>query len=78
MDSVIEELAKELKGKAIIGIVDVRQQVQLFRKFGVRRIPHFYLFRDGTIQEQLTGGRSKSDLRKLMLKYGPRRGRESG
>jgi len=77
MDSVIDELAKELKGKAIIGIIDVRER-ELFRKFGVRGIPYFFLFRDEAIQEELSGGRSKSDLRKLMLKYGPQRAGESG
>lgn len=77
MDSVIDELAKDLKGKAIIGIIDVRER-QLFQKFGVRGIPYFFLFRDGAIQEELSGGRSKGDLRELMLKYGPRRARKSG
>ena len=68
MDSVVEDLAKELKDKAILGVIDVDQR-PLFVKFGIRGIPHFMIYRDGKLATRFTGGVSKDALRSLILKY---------
>ena len=44
---VIEQLAQEYEGKAVIGKVDVDEQGELAMRYGVMNIPTVIFFKDG-------------------------------
>ncbi|MBR2056516.1 MAG: thioredoxin, partial [Clostridia bacterium] len=44
---VIEELASDFEGKAVIGKVDVDENETLARKFGIMSIPSVFIFKNG-------------------------------
>ena len=45
---VIEQLAQDYEGKAVIGKVDVDEQGELAMRYGVMSIPTVIFFKDGT------------------------------
>ena len=59
---IVEEVAKELKDKAVVAKINIDQNQSAARKFGIRSIPTIIIFKDGKIQQTLIGLRSKSDL----------------
>ena len=59
---VLDELAAELDGKALIGKVDVDQNQELAVRFHVNAIPALFLFKGGKLVQQM-GMSSKSDLK---------------
>jgi thioredoxin 1 len=60
---VLDEVATEYDGRAIIGKVDVDQNQQLATQYGVSAIPTLLLFVNGQVVEQMRGLRSKRDLK---------------
>lgn len=61
---ILEQLATEVDGKAVIAKVEVDEQPQLADRFGIMSIPTILIFKDGKIVDQLVGLRSKDDLKK--------------
>src|SRR5688572_18552508 len=59
---VVEELAGEYEGKAIIGKVDVDRNPQISAKFGIRSIPTLLLLKDGEIVDKQVGAAPKQVL----------------
>ena len=59
---VVEELAKEYEGKAIIGKVNVDNNPGISMKFGIRNIPALLYFKDGEIVDKQIGAVPKSVL----------------
>lgn len=59
---IIEELAAEFEGKAIIGKMDVDANPTTPTQFGVRNIPTLLIFKDGKVVEKYVGSASKSVL----------------
>jgi thioredoxin 1 len=59
---IVEELAREYDGKAIIGKVDVDSNPQVSMKFGIRNIPTLLLFKNGMIVDKQVGVVPKSVL----------------
>lgn len=59
---VIEELAKEYEGKALIGKVDVDQHPEVSMKYGIRSIPTILVLKDGEVFEKHVGTISKAAL----------------
>ncbi|MFY0625544.1 MAG: thioredoxin [Reichenbachiella sp.] len=59
---VVEELAGEYDGKAIIGKVDVDSNPEVSAKFGVRSIPTLLFFKDGEIVDKQIGAVPKGVL----------------
>lgn len=56
---IIEELATEYKGKAVIGKVNTDEEGDLATKFGIRSIPTILFFKDGKLVDQMVGAASK-------------------
>jgi thioredoxin 1 len=52
---LVEELANEFEGKAIIGKVDVDTNPEVSAKFGIRSIPTLLVFKDGEIVDKQVG-----------------------
>ncbi len=59
---VIEELANEFDGKAIIGKVDVDENESLAMRFGIMSIPTVLIFKDGEMVDKHVGFRQKTQL----------------
>ncbi len=65
---VMEELAKEYEGKAVIGKVNVDIESDLSTKFRIMSIPTVLLFKDGQVVDKVVGARSKNDYAALLDK----------
>ena len=59
---LVEELANEFEGKAIIGKVDVDTNPEVSAKFGIRSIPTLLVFKSGEIVDKQVGAVPKSVL----------------
>jgi thioredoxin 1 len=59
---VVEELAKEYEGKAVIGKVNVDQNSKIPAEFGIRNIPTILFFKNGQMVEKHVGVAAKSVL----------------
>ena len=59
---VIEELANEYEGKAIIGKLDVDSNQESSVKYGVRSIPTIITFKDGEIVDRQVGAVPRETL----------------
>ncbi len=59
---VVEELAKEYAGRAVIGKVNVDENPDISVKFGIRNIPALLYFKNGEIVDKQIGAVPKSVL----------------
>tara|TARA_Y100001949_G_C15990076_1_gene332419 strand:- start:2121 stop:2441 length:321 start_codon:yes stop_codon:yes gene_type:complete len=59
---MIEELANEYDGKAVIGKLDVDNNQESSVKFGVRSIPTLLVFKDGELVDRHVGAVPKETL----------------
>ena len=59
---VVEELAKEFEGKAVVGKVDVDSNPEISMKFGILNIPALLFFKGGEIVDKQIGAVPKSVL----------------
>lgn len=59
---VVEEMAGEYEGKAIIGKVDVDSNPELSVKFGVRNIPTIVFVKGGEVVDKSVGAVPKAQL----------------
>ena len=59
---VVEELATEYEGKAVIGKVNVDQNSKIPAEFGIRNIPTILFFKNGQMVEKHVGVAAKSVL----------------
>lgn len=60
---VLDELASEYDGRIKIGKVNIDQFQGLAAQHGIRAIPTLLLFKNGQVEEQIVGLRSKRDLK---------------
>ena len=59
---IVEEMAGDYEGKAIIGKVDVDTNPSVAQAFGIRSIPTLLFFKDGQILDKQTGAVPKPIL----------------
>ena len=59
---VIEELAAEYEGKAIIGKIDVDSNAAIAEKYGIRNIPTIIFIKNGEIVDKHVGAAPKNIL----------------
>jgi thioredoxin 1 len=57
---IIEELAQDYEGKAVVGKVDVDNHQQFAAKYGVRNIPTVLVFKGGEIVNRQVGVAAKN------------------
>ena len=60
---VLDELAAEYDGKVKIGKVNIDEYQQLAIKYNINSIPTLLFFKNGQVADQVTGMRSKRDLK---------------
>ena len=56
---MIEEIATEYEGRAVVGKVDVDNNQEFTAKYGVRNIPTVLMFKDGEVVGRQVGVASK-------------------
>lgn len=59
---ILEEVAKEMEGKAIIAKLNVDENPATAGKFGIMSIPTLLIFQAGKIVKQMIGVQSKESL----------------
>ncbi len=59
---IVEELAADYDGKAVIGKVDVDSNPEVSAKFGIRSIPTLLVFKGGEIVDKQIGAVPKNVL----------------
>ena len=62
MAPIVEELAKDLQGKAKVGKINVDENQDLAMEYEVMSIPTLIIFKDGKELKRFVGVRSKSEL----------------
>ena len=56
---IIEEMAAEFEGSAIVGKVDVEEEDDLAAKFGIRNIPTVLFLKNGEVVDKVVGATGK-------------------
>ena len=59
---VVDELAGEYEGKAVVGKLNVDPEGAVAQQFGVRNIPTLLVFKNGEIVDKQVGATSKQVL----------------
>jgi thioredoxin 1 len=68
---VVEELAGDYEGKAVIAKLNVDENPQVTARFGVRNIPTLLVFKNGQVVDKQVGAVPKSVLsQKLQAQVG--------
>ena len=62
LSPVLDEIAREHVGRALVAKVNVDDEPALAQRFGVRGIPALLFFSGGVLQEQVAGAVGKSVL----------------
>ncbi len=68
---VVDELADAFQARAIVGKVDVDEQEELARRYGIRSIPSLLFFKDGEIAERVVGVVSRARLAEKLEMLAP-------
>lgn len=66
---VIEEVAAEFDGRAVVGKVDVDEEPALAQRFGVMSIPTLIVLKGGKVVEQAVGARGKADVAAMISRH---------
>jgi thioredoxin 1 len=69
LDPVIEEVAKELQGRAIIGKLNTDKNL-IARRFGITKIPAIFIIRDGEIKNAFYGVVPTETIVKALAEFG--------
>jgi thioredoxin 1 len=59
---IVEEMAGEFEGKALVGKLDVDENPQISAQFGIRSIPTLLFFKDGVLVDKVVGAAAKNTL----------------
>src|ERR1700754_5301876 len=59
---VVEDIAKEYEGKAVVGKVNVDNNPGISMKFGIRSIPTILFFKNGEVVDRSVGAVPKAQL----------------
>jgi len=66
MSPVVEEIAKEMEGKAKVCKVNVDDEQDLAMKYNIMSIPTFLIFKDGKVVNSTLGVQDKEKLINLL------------
>ena len=65
---IVEEIAAQYAGKAIVAKVDVDEQGELAQRYRIMNIPTLLLFKQGEIVDKAIGARPKAALEQMLNK----------
>lgn len=66
MAPILNEMAEELPGNMFVGKIDIEQNKEIARRYGIKGIPTFIIFKDGKVAKTIVGVKSKSHLYREM------------
>jgi len=66
MGPIIEELAKEMEGKAKIGKMNVDENSRIASEYGIMSIPALKIFKNGKVVKEFVGAQSKDALKEAL------------
>jgi len=66
---IIEELATDMEGKAVVGKLDTEEAGKTAGAYNVMSIPTIIIFKDGEAKETLMGAQPKESLEEALKKY---------
>lgn len=64
----LEQVQKELAGKALVAQVDVDQNAELVMQYGVMGVPTVILFANGTVIDRFSGYKPKTAILEMFEK----------
>lgn len=67
---VLEQVAKDIKGKASIGKVDIDNEQKTASRFQITSVPTMILFKDGKEVNRLVGLRNAEAVKEFILSAG--------
>ena len=59
---IVNELATDFEGRAIVGKVDVESENEIAAQFGIRNIPTLLIFKNGEVVDKQVGVAAKNIL----------------
>ena len=59
---IIEEVASDFEGKAVVGKVDVDNNQEISMQYGIRNIPTVLIFKNGEVVDKLVGVAPKETI----------------
>ncbi len=59
---IVDELAKDYDGQALVGKVNVDEQGDIAAKYGIRNIPTILFIKNGEVVDKQVGAASKAAL----------------
>ena len=65
---IVEELAKDYEGKAVVGKVNVDNNNEISAKYGIRNIPTILFLKNGEIMDKQVGAVQKAVLAEKLEK----------
>ena len=63
---IVEQIAGEMEGKAIVGKMNVDENPATPSTFGIHSIPTLLIFKGGQVVDSVVGLRGKDELRRLI------------
>lgn len=66
MAPVIEKLAEEYEGKAVIGKMDVEESMDIASRYGIMNVPTLIIFKNGQIADKMIGLQNQNSLKKAL------------
>jgi len=66
---IINELAKEYKGKIVFGKLNVRTNEKTAKKFNVMAIPNLLIFKNGKFIDRIVGSHPKEIIEELLREH---------
>lgn len=59
---IVEQLAKEYEGKAVVAKCNVEEAEQAPVNYGIRNIPTLLFFKDGELKDKMVGSNTKEAI----------------
>ena len=69
MAPVMEELAQAYAEKVLFGKVNIDENPQIASRYAIMSIPHFLIFKNGTLVEKIVGAVGRDPLENAIKKY---------
>jgi thioredoxin 1 len=69
MSPIVEELAQEYEGKAVIGKYNVDEGEELVAEYGIRNIPVLLFLKGGELVHKMVGAAPKAQVQEQIEKF---------
>ena len=66
LSPILEEISEEYGDKALVGVINVDEQMELAVRFGIQSIPTLYIYKNGELATKQVGYCTKEKLISLL------------